>query len=592
MKSIKSKVGLILLGVFALVGASNYAIQKSVTFPSFIDLERDEAQKDLDRCVGAIKREIHHLDSLCHDWAAWNDTYDFVESPSKEYLEANLVLSTFTDSGVNLIYVIDITGKVVWGEIHDLETEETMILADFSKDSFPTTHPLIRLKTGKRPLADKNVTGVFMTEQGPMLIASRPILNSNNEGPIRGSLIMGRFLNHRVVKTLVEQAEVAFEVFPIQGGSLPEDISKISNRFTPESPYLIENKGDEALLIYTKHPDIKGEQGLLIRAKIPRKISAKGYATIRYALISILISALGVLIVMLLLLQRTVLKPIVDLTDHALSVKKTGDLSVRLSIPRHDEIGTLANEFDGMLEKLDERTTHLNMANEHLKLEIEERRQAEEALRESKERMETILDSMPVGIAIIDEKTREIIDVNPQAVLMVHALREQIIGSKCYQIFGSAEKGKCPLSDPGKKCDKSEHTLNGKDGKSIPIHKTAIPVTVDGITCYIECFFDITDQKRVEYERLKKEKLEGIIEMAGAVCHELNQPLQGVSGYSELLMMDMEEGDQSFQIICRIKGEIDRMGEITKKLMKVTEYKTKDYLKGKIIDIDKASLGG
>ena len=91
---------------------------------------------------------------------------------------------------------------------------------------------------------------------------------------------------------------------------------------------------------------------------------------------------------------------------------------------------------------------------------------------------------------------------------------------------------------------------------------------------------------------MKKEKLEGVIEMAGAVCHELNQPLQGVSGYSELVMMDLKESDPSYQLISRIKGEIDRMGEITKKLMKVTEYKTKDYLKGKIIDIDKASLEG
>ncbi len=41
--------------------------------------------------------------------------------------------------------------------------------------------------------------------------------------------------------------------------------------------------------------------------------------------------------------------------------------------------------------------------------------------------------------------------------------------------------------------------------------------------------------------------------------------------------------------IKKIKGQVDRMGEITRKLMTITRYKTKDYLKGKIIDIYKAS---
>lgn len=91
-----------------------------------------------------------------------------------------------------------------------------------------------------------------------------------------------------------------------------------------------------------------------------------------------------------------------------------------------------------------------------------------------------------------------------------------------------------------------------------------------------------------EAVRVETEKLQAIIEMAAAVRHELNQPLQSIYGYCELLMMDLEEGDQSYKQIKRIKGEIDRVGEITKKLMRVKRYETKDYLKGKIIDIDRA----
>ncbi len=88
---------------------------------------------------------------------------------------------------------------------------------------------------------------------------------------------------------------------------------------------------------------------------------------------------------------------------------------------------------------------------------------------------------------------------------------------------------------------------------------------------------------------IEKEKLQGILEMAGAVCHELNQPLQVVSGISELLTMDIQENNPLYKKMALIKEQTERMGQITLKLAKITSYETKDYLEGKIVDIDKSS---
>ncbi|MBA4367188.1 MAG: hypothetical protein C0403_06070 [Desulfobacterium sp.] len=86
-----------------------------------------------------------------------------------------------------------------------------------------------------------------------------------------------------------------------------------------------------------------------------------------------------------------------------------------------------------------------------------------------------------------------------------------------------------------------------------------------------------------------KEKLQGIIEMSGAVCHELNQPLQAISGNAELLLMSIKKDDPAYKKIINIQHQADRMGKITKKLMGITSYKTKAYLNETIIDIDKAA---
>ena len=87
-----------------------------------------------------------------------------------------------------------------------------------------------------------------------------------------------------------------------------------------------------------------------------------------------------------------------------------------------------------------------------------------------------------------------------------------------------------------------------------------------------------------------REKLQGVLEMAGAVCHELNQPLQYVSGFAELMLMDLESKDPIYKRMKNLKDGIERIGELTRKIMKITRYESKPYLnRGKIVDIEESS---
>jgi len=85
------------------------------------------------------------------------------------------------------------------------------------------------------------------------------------------------------------------------------------------------------------------------------------------------------------------------------------------------------------------------------------------------------------------------------------------------------------------------------------------------------------------------DRFQGVLEMAGAVCHELNQPLQYVLGYSELLQKDMDACKMDHRTIDSIIRGIDRIGNLTNKIMNISSYKSKPYLKYKIVDIEQAS---
>ncbi|MCD4720358.1 MAG: PAS domain-containing protein, partial [Desulfobacula sp.] len=102
----------------------------------------------------------------------------------------------------------------------------------------------------------------------------------------------------------------------------------------------------------------------------------------------------------------------------------------------------------------------------------------------------------------------------------------------------------------------------------------------------IATFTDISQRKAVEKEKYEKERLQGVLEMAGAVCHEINQPLQAILGYSELLLIDSNSNNIEDNNIHSIKSQATRLGKITRKLSNITTYRTIDYPGNtKIVDI-------
>jgi CheY-like chemotaxis protein len=95
---------------------------------------------------------------------------------------------------------------------------------------------------------------------------------------------------------------------------------------------------------------------------------------------------------------------------------------------------------------------------------------------------------------------------------------------------------------------------------------------------------------RSESERMYREKLQAVLETAGAICHELNQPMMAISGHTELLLDSLGPDDPVFPKIAKIKSQVERMGAITQKLMGITRYETKNYVQGeRIVDIEKSS---
>ncbi len=190
-----------------------------------------------------------------------------------------------------------------------------------------------------------------------------------------------------------------------------------------------------------------------------------------------------------------------------------GKLDTPLPQPGRDEIGGLASAFHTMTSQLRQtigtlkkRTDELSQANESLTQEVEERKRAEDARRESDRRHEWLIESAPDPMLIVDQHGR---------IVIVNTATEQLFGYEREEILGEAVERLIPekfhathVSKRKGFHDKPSHRdmlsrpveLYGrrKDGSSFPAEISLNPLqTVDGmlVTASIR---DMSERKRAE----------------------------------------------------------------------------------------------
>lgn len=381
----------LLLVIFYSVG--NYLLIKTIVGPGHFALEQSIARKDMERCISTLDREIRFLDAFVTDWAAWHDTYAFINNRNKEYIDSNLPYSTFASNRINLIRYYDLKGDLVWGRTFDLETGSEIQLAAFPNTGLSKNHPLLN-HTNEH----SSISGILITDRGPMIIASRPIVTSEFEGPIAGTLVFGKLISDWLYKDMEEQIKAPFHFHVIDSEKAYDELPpEVADQLKDNTNYVY-SVLDNSIEIYSPYPDYLGHDALVLNIESPRLITGNTDTILKYVILSNM--GMGLLaMVLLLFFQKKMIGTVSKMFNISVLMSEIDPHNVEeglsliernmIHLGKQFQYEFISGNSGHVLSRTDEdKSVMLWKMNVQLTKEIRERVKAEEALLEIQQHLE------------------------------------------------------------------------------------------------------------------------------------------------------------------------------------------------------------
>ncbi len=223
---------------------------------------------------------------------------------------------------------------------------------------------------------------------------------------------------------------------------------------------------------------------------------------------------------------------------------------------RRQAESSLKKASDDLEQKVIERTSELTRTNKSLNREIIERKQMEEALKESEVRFKSLHDASFGGISIHDQGM--ILDCNQGLSNMTGFSITELIGMDGFELI--APEWQQSVMDKIQRGFDRSYDVEGlrKDGTRYDLRIRGKNIPYHGRTVRVTEFRDITESKMAEKEKINAQKLVGeqkqfalVGQVAGKMAHDFNNILSIIMGTAELSLMDCDDNEiiKAFKLI-------------------------------------------
>lgn len=313
------------------------------------------------------------------------------------------------------------------------------------------------------------------------------------------------------------------------------------------------------------------------------------YAPVRRSLaisVIFLVAGLGAVMLLVMLVARQLALPLEQLSETARKIR-TGDLSARAPKVDGYEARALAQAFNGMADNIQkshkyleaqvqERTAELEKNNMLLRIEIEERQEAEKKIRVSEERFRLAMDATNDGLWDWNVETGEMY-FSPQYFRMLGYEPEEFPASidSWHQLLHPEDREFAIMANEACVNHETrnfdiEFRMKAKDGswRTILCRGRAALRGEDGRAVHmIGTHVDITERKLLENQLMQSQKMESVGRLAGGIAHDFNNMLAVIFLALELAKTRLAEDDPVQEQLNDIKRAASRSRDITRHLL-------------------------
>ncbi|MBW2734194.1 MAG: PAS domain S-box protein [Deltaproteobacteria bacterium] len=223
-------------------------------------------------------------------------------------------------------------------------------------------------------------------------------------------------------------------------------------------------------------------------------------------------------------------------------------------------------------------------------IDITDRKRAEQALRESEERLHVVFDSSADYLMLLDlEHKVQMINRVEQGLT-----REAVIGTPLYTLAGPHEaqvKGCLDRVVGEVGLEQWDTVYSRPDGGEVTFSSMGAPIIVSGeVTGSVVSSRDISDRVKLEAEKRKIEatsqqsrKMEAIGRLAGGVAHDFNNLLTIINSYAELATTNLRDGDPLKSDLEQILTAGQRAAGLTRQLL---AFGRKQVMEPRVLDLN------
>lgn len=265
---------------------------------------------------------------------------------------------------------------------------------------------------------------------------------------------------------------------------------------------------------------------------------------------------IGITIVLIILLSRTITSPILSMNEQAKRMAE-GDFSRQVPVYGDDEIGQLAMSFNDLTTKLKEA----NASKE----------------REQK-RLSSVLTHMTDGVIATDQYGKVIL-LNKRAEELLEMPRELVLGKFLPDVLRIQES--TATFDLSKYNDSILLDFSNDEREYIlEASFTAIQKDDGPTTGLIAILHDVTEKQKIEQERK---------EFVANVSHELRTPLTTLKSYLEALEYGaIDDKETAGKFIKVMQNETERMIRLVTDLLQLSKMDSKDFsIQWQFVDFQK-----